>query len=748
MKKGLFCLIVSSTLATFNGFSQTPQLVPLSSFGINGDGSIRPAEGRSYITTGSNLQRGMAYNRTTGHLLVANRNPTSAPTINIVDGVTGADMGVVPYEELVAAGNTGFKLNKIAVADDGAIYAANLTTASTPQVGFVLYRYASETGEQTVVFAGDPSNGAAPSSSSSGRWGDAMTVRGEGINTQILLCSQGNLVAILRPTDDTMTAFIATTLTADATLSAEGLAFGAGDTFWSKDGGNTLRRMSFDLGAGTATTVQTYFSTVFPTRIGPVTEIGSSNLLAGIEIASGPDFVKLYDITDISAPVFLDRENYTPDEANPVYAGEIVYGDGRLYALNSDNGILAFDIVVTNESVAPSIFVQPAARFGVVGSNVTFTSIADGIPTPTYQWFFNETNLISNETNSSLTLSNLQVSNSGFYSMVASNSAGSATSAVVALVVVADPDLYVYEPFNYPVGEHITDFSVAPGQFWTTNGSTANDTLITPGSLDVAGLAASEGNSIANGGAGAAARLAMGGSQSSGSVYASFAMKIDQLGGFGNGVGLIASFVDNAQNDQECRLLATRDGAGFKIGVAKVTSAAGVYDPRVFNEGDQVFIVLRYTFVADGTTNDQADLWINPDPASFATATAPDPTVVGAITGSDLALIDTWAFRQNTTANTPATIYYDELRIGKTWASVTPAPSSGTVALSFARNGNGDVLISWPTNGSENFNLESTSDLSSPATWTPVSEPVNVDGANNVVTIAPTNTQSFFRLKK
>src|SRR5690348_9151289 len=117
MKKGLFCLIVSSVLATFNGFADTPQLVPLSSFGINGDGSIRPAEGRSYITTGSNLQRGMAYNRTTGHLLVANRNPTSAPTINIVDGVTGADLGVVPYEELVAAGNTGFKLNKIAVAD-------------------------------------------------------------------------------------------------------------------------------------------------------------------------------------------------------------------------------------------------------------------------------------------------------------------------------------------------------------------------------------------------------------------------------------------------------------------------------------------------------------------------------------------------------------------------------------------------------------------------------------------------------
>ena len=42
-----------------------------------------------------------------------------------------------------------------------------------------------------------------------------------------------------------------------------------------------------------------------------------------------------------------------------------------------------------------------------------------------------------------------------------------------------------------------------------------------------------------------------------------------------------------------------------------------VWAPDDFVEGETLFIVARYTFNPTTTTDDQVDLWINPDPASF-----------------------------------------------------------------------------------------------------------------------------------
>ncbi|MEO7678775.1 MAG: hypothetical protein ABIV39_18635, partial [Verrucomicrobiota bacterium] len=406
---GLFALISTSALA------QTPQFVLLNSFGSSGDGSLHPDE-RSYLTATNNLQRGLAYNPKTTHLLIASRSPTTAPTINIVDSITGADLGSLPFVQQVVAGNAGFLLNKIAVADDGAIYVCNVTTTSTTDIGFVLYRYASETSEQTAVYGnlafGDPSSGRANSAQSNGRWGDTMVVRGAGLNTEILIASQGTLAAILRPTDESMNTFVATTLATDASSGsmADSVSFGIGDTFWAKANGLGLRHLSFDLNSGTATTLQTYGSTAFPTQIGPILALNASNLLAGIEIAPAFDSVKLYDITTTNPPIFLDRQDYYTNLNNGLGAGEICFGNGTLYALDSDNGLLALSLISSNESVAPSFIIQPTGSGSrVIGSNITFSALADGIPTNlTYQWYFNATNLISAATNTSFSISNLQ----------------------------------------------------------------------------------------------------------------------------------------------------------------------------------------------------------------------------------------------------------------------------------------------------------------------------------------------------
>jgi len=73
----------------------TLQLQPFAGFGTNGDGSLRPGQ-RPYLTSDGNAyQRGMAYNPTTGHLLVVNRSPIGGETINILDAKTAATVGTL-----------------------------------------------------------------------------------------------------------------------------------------------------------------------------------------------------------------------------------------------------------------------------------------------------------------------------------------------------------------------------------------------------------------------------------------------------------------------------------------------------------------------------------------------------------------------------------------------------------------------------------------------------------------------------
>jgi hypothetical protein len=90
-------------------------------------------------------------------------------------------------------------------------------------------------------------------------------------------------------------------------------------------------------------------------------------------------------------------------------------------------------------AIAPSITWQPTNVVALQGSAVSFLTSATGTPTPAYQWFFNTTNLLIGQTNSLLTLTNVQLSQAGGYSVVAVNAAGSETSAVALLTVFVPP---------------------------------------------------------------------------------------------------------------------------------------------------------------------------------------------------------------------------------------------------------------------------------------------------------------------
>ena len=82
----------------------------------------------------------------------------------------------------------------------------------------------------------------------------------------------------------------------------------------------------------------------------------------------------------------------------------------------------------------PNLVTQPASQSSCLGQTVSFYAFATGADPLTYQWFFNSS-LMAGQTNRSLVLTNLQSTNGGPYSVVASNLFGSVASEPANLVV-------------------------------------------------------------------------------------------------------------------------------------------------------------------------------------------------------------------------------------------------------------------------------------------------------------------------
>jgi hypothetical protein len=82
----------------------------------------------------------------------------------------------------------------------------------------------------------------------------------------------------------------------------------------------------------------------------------------------------------------------------------------------------------------PSITSQPTNQTVFVGQAASFSFSASGTPPFGYQWRFNTTNIL-NATNATLTLTNVQLSQAGNYSVLVTNIAGSTNSTAATLTV-------------------------------------------------------------------------------------------------------------------------------------------------------------------------------------------------------------------------------------------------------------------------------------------------------------------------
>jgi hypothetical protein len=278
------------------------------------------------------------------------------------------------------------------------------------------------------------------------------------------------------------------------------------------------------------------------------------------------------------------------------------------------------------------------------------------------------------------------------------------TVVIVALCSTASAALLRYEPFDYSdVGGTIEGKTNPDGATWLTAyaGAAPNEMTVASGSLDVPNpFQAVVGNSAeidgSGNGAGKSIRLPLGsgiGADAGGTMYYSLALRVDELtgstatvGGFFLGLNNTATATTNNPGAVGARLQARidpTDGTKYNLGIFRNVNAAAAATSwsGPLTVGDTLFVVGSYESVA-GTTNDIARLWINPDPGTFADPafsplTTP-PTVMDSSTGTGLDIgIFSIILRQSTAPH----VTLDELRVGTTWADVTPVPEPAASIL-------------------------------------------------------------------
>ena len=363
-------------------------------------------------------------------------------------------------------------------------------------------------------------------------------------------------------------------------------------------------------------------------------------------------------------------KNGTPiaNATNLTYSvASAVAGDAANYQLVAANAYGAGTSVVAAVSVllTPTFLANPSSVTNYQTMNATLAATVGGQSPISYKWFKNGTP-ITGATNTTLALTNLQAGDAAAYALVATNVLGSATSSVVNVTVVGS--LPPYEGFNYDTnsGEALSA-TTAGGTGWS--GGWVQSTSTTSPNETYAGEAI-----VANGATyydatsqlvttGGAAELAGTGtpdfgdiralqcSLNNGTVYLSFIGQIINTGWGGVELTQTSGANDVAQIFLGAQWDASNWGWGGRGGGGPVSSVPCTTES---------LLVYRLDFTGSNTL---VRLYINPPLAS-------EPATP-ALTGTwNMTSFNKVQIVSHGTPNNNGIL--DELRIGGTWAAVTP----------------------------------------------------------------------------
>jgi hypothetical protein len=326
-------------------------------------GALPGAANFPYVTSaGANTpnERAFAYNALSNQLIVVRCPPGSTDyTLWVVDAGTGSNLytlntsGVVHEGGSEVSGSNPIDLVGAAAADDGAIYICNETPNASggafgdPTKMLHVYRWADSGAgtAPTTVYVGDPS-GAPPGINY--RWGDVLTARGSGTNTELMLDSfDGTYAAVLKPTDASMATFSNYWFFSSAGGGSIGrsIQFGTDNSVLQKRKAAALVFSTYIL---TNETSSAFLSVDSSVTLGGVFADRAHNLAAGVDFVGGgsnPDAVALYDISDPSTPMFLSHYNFPVSQvANANVICETIISGSKVYSLDANNGMVAFYI--------------------------------------------------------------------------------------------------------------------------------------------------------------------------------------------------------------------------------------------------------------------------------------------------------------------------------------------------------------------------------------------------------------------
>ncbi|HNU59557.1 MAG TPA: T9SS type A sorting domain-containing protein, partial [Aquaticitalea sp.] len=232
--------------------------------------------------------------------------------------------------------------------------------------------------------------------------------------------------------------------------------------------------------------------------------------------------------------------------------------------------------------------------------------------------------------------------------------------------IIVYPSLPFSDSFSYTVGDNLNDQSN-----WTSLNS-GDEIVVTSGNLSYSGLAGSQGNSISFDGGGLESVLTYI-PVTTGDVFSSFIFRVTDQSNVTVADGAYFASLSNSTTSYDARLWvkpAPLESSDFSIGISNTSTPAEIsFDSNTYAVGSDVFVVMSYN-IETGVIN----TWINPDSSSFGQASAPTVTIT-ATDASPAASIDKFILRQDSATKTPF-ITFDELRLGTTWASVTPTTLS------------------------------------------------------------------------
>ena len=147
-----------------------------------------------------------------------------------------------------------------------------------------------------------------------------------------------------------------------------------------------------------------------------------------------------------------------------VYAQQANAGTYQVIITNSSGRILSAVATLSVTPVAPYFVLQPAGARLPAGTNWTLSAQAKGSEPIGYSWQHDGAAIVGTY-QPSLTLTNLKLSDSGAYALVATNTSGSSTSLVASIVVTSAPPVFVQQPNSTSVltGATVSFESLATG---------------------------------------------------------------------------------------------------------------------------------------------------------------------------------------------------------------------------------------------------------------------------------------------